>query len=149
MWIWALIVQNDFNNRNPGKLDWLSPGFGRAFGLYLMLNTCGNCVQNYLYFLIGTIGEGTTELSRLAGLLRGIESWGQCAAFGINSSKFSPLYTVVINVVFWFLSLGPAIYNILQIQGRPEYAGQGAEQKEMDTSAPGTPDEKERQEPIV
>jgi hypothetical protein len=73
-------------------------------------------------FLIGTIGEGTNELSRLAGLLRGIESWGQCAAFGINSSKFSPLYTVVINTVFWFTALVPAIYSISQVQGRPAYA---------------------------
>ena len=147
MWIWALVVQHDFSGSNPGKLDWLSPGFGRAFGLYIMLNTCGNCVQNYLYFLIGTIGEGTTELSRLAGLLRGIESWGQCAAFGINSSKFSPFYTVVINTIFWFSSLVPAIYNILQIQGRPEYTnGDGVQ---ADESVPATPDEKERKNPIV
>lgn len=151
MWIWALVVQHEYSQRNPGKLDWLSPGFGRGFGLYIMLNTSGNCVQNYLYFLIGTIGEGTTELSRLAGLLRGVESWGQCAAFGINSSKFSPFYTVVINTVFWFTSLIPATYNISKIQGRPDYASARAKTADDadSESAPTTPGEKERKEPIV
>jgi hypothetical protein len=81
----VLIVQYDFETQSPGKLDWLSPGFGRAFGIYIMLQTSGNMVQNYLYFLVGTIGDGTSELSRYTGLLRGVESWGQCASFGIGS----------------------------------------------------------------
>jgi hypothetical protein len=85
LWIWVLIVQHDFEYQNPGKLDWTSPGFGRAFGIYIMLQTAGNMVQNYLYFLIGTVGDGTSELSRTTGLLRGVESWGQCASFGIGS----------------------------------------------------------------
>lgn len=46
LWIWALIVQSGFQKRNPGKLDWESAGFGRAFGLYILLNTFGNLVQN-------------------------------------------------------------------------------------------------------
>ncbi|UPK98529.1 hypothetical protein LCI18_009464 [Fusarium solani-melongenae] len=85
LWIWVLIVQHGFEQKRPDYLDWTSPGFGRAFGIYIMLQTSGNMVQNYLYFLIGTIGDGTLELSRSTGLLRGVESWGQCAAFGINS----------------------------------------------------------------
>ena len=75
-------------------------------------------VQNYLYFLIGTVGDGTAELSRGTGLLRGVESWGQCASFGISSSKFSPFYTTVINVVIWTVSLIPASYAIWEVQDR-------------------------------
>lgn len=109
---WALIVQHEFTNNNPGKLDWEGfPRFGRGFGLCeskcplrpprnrpadahpvrkdVMLNTAGNVLQNYLYWSLGSIGSGTSELTRYAGLLRGIESFGQCAAFGINSSHFS------------------------------------------------------------
>ena len=86
MWIWVMIVQHDLQYNTPATaLDWLSPGFGRAFGMYIMLQTTGNMVQNYLYFLMGTIGDGTLELSRSTGLLRGVESWGQCASFGISS----------------------------------------------------------------
>lgn len=58
----------------PEAIDWTSPKFGRAFGMYIMLQTAGNMVQNYLYFLMGTVGDGTLELSRSTGLLRGVES---------------------------------------------------------------------------
>jgi hypothetical protein len=85
LWIWVLIVQHGFEQSRPETLDWVSPGFGRAFGIYIMMQTIGNMVQNYLYFLVGTVGDGTLELSRSTGLLRGVESWGQCASFGISS----------------------------------------------------------------
>lgn len=107
MLIWAIIVQHDYTVNPPGKLDWEgSPRFGKGFGLCkdsldvavehvltfladIMLNTGGNILQNFLYWTVGSVGEGTSELTRFAGLLRGIESFGQCASFGINSSKFS------------------------------------------------------------
>ncbi|KAF9005977.1 major facilitator superfamily domain-containing protein [Cyathus striatus] len=115
MLIWALIIQNAYIKNNPGKLDWLSRGFGRGFGMYIMLNTAGNLVQNYLYWAVGSLGDGTGELTRATGLLRGVESWGQCASFGINSSKFSPLYTVVINIVFWVISVPIAWFSLSDI----------------------------------
>ncbi|KAK8087898.1 hypothetical protein PG997_002859 [Apiospora hydei] len=112
LWIWVLVIQYEYEAHPPKGLDWTSPGFGRGFGVYIMLQTVGNVVQNYLYFLIGTVGDGTSELSRGTGLLRGVESWGQCASFGISSSRFSPFWTAVINVVFWTLSLVPAFFSV-------------------------------------
>ena len=41
-----------------------------------------------------------------------------CALANARGSKFSPLYTVVINVVFWTVSLVPAAYTIFQIDDR-------------------------------
>jgi len=113
--IWALVIQHEYSGKNPGKLDWLSPGFGRGFGLYIMLNTAGNMVQNYLYWSVGSLGDGTSELTRNAGIFRGVEAWGQCASFGVGSSKFSPFYTVVINVVFWVVSIPPAWLSLVTI----------------------------------
>ncbi|KAK3690306.1 major facilitator superfamily domain-containing protein [Podospora appendiculata] len=122
LWIWVLIIQHEYEATPPKGLDWASPGFGRGFGMFIMLQTIGNMVQNYLYFLIGTIGDGTSELSRGTGLLRGVESWGQCASFGISSSKFSPFYTTVINLVFWTVALVPAAFTIWEVQERKEFA---------------------------
>ncbi|KXJ85552.1 major facilitator superfamily domain-containing protein [Microdochium bolleyi] len=139
LWIWVMVVQHGFEQQKPATLDWASPGFGRAFGVYIMLQTIGNLVQNYLYFLVGTIGDGTSELSRYTGLLRGVESWGQCASFGISSSKFSPFYTTVINVVFWTVSLVPAAVSIWEIQGRKELAPESASDS---GAADGIADEK-------
>lgn len=48
MLVWERNVQNTYAKRNPGNLDWSSPKFGRGFGLYIMLNTTGNLLQNYL-----------------------------------------------------------------------------------------------------
>ncbi|KAJ3571908.1 hypothetical protein NP233_g3432 [Leucocoprinus birnbaumii] len=84
--IWAMILQHEYSSYNPGKLDWTTRGFGRGFGLYIMLSTSGNLVQNYLYWVAGSIGDGTQQLTRHAGLLRGVGSWGQCVSFGINSA---------------------------------------------------------------
>lgn len=137
-----------------GKLDWTSPQFGRGFGLYILLNAFGNGVQNYLYWLCGVLAheDGLQTATRYAGLLRGVESWGQCAAFGISSSKFSPLYTVrcpfpflthcafciasltrtcclsqvVINMCFWFASLPAAWITLSKVGVQPGYGGPSA-----------------------
>ncbi|GAA5834419.1 hypothetical protein JCM11251_007983 [Rhodosporidiobolus azoricus] len=117
MLIWSLVVQKEFSDNNPGKLDWTDKTgrFGKGFGMYVMLNAIGNGVQNYLYWLMGTLAQNLAEATRYAGLLRGIESWGQCAAFGINSSKFNPFYTVIINCVFFWVSIPTALLTIRKV----------------------------------
>ncbi|KAK0619693.1 hypothetical protein B0T14DRAFT_566518 [Immersiella caudata] len=119
MWIWVVYIRHESEFLSTLKgLDWTTPGFGRGFGVYIMLQTLGNVVQNYLYFLVSTMGDGTFELYRGSGLLRGVESWGQCAPFGIASSKFSPFYTTLINVVFWTVSLVPDVSTIWDVEDR-------------------------------
>ncbi|GAA5988888.1 hypothetical protein JCM11641_002111 [Rhodosporidiobolus odoratus] len=118
--IWALVVQHQFWKENPGKLDWSEEGgrgkFGRGFGLYILLNAFGNGVQNYLYWLVGTLSLSLSDATLYAGLLRGVESWGQCSAFGVNSSHFNPFYTVVINCIFFWLSIPSALLTILKVE---------------------------------
>ncbi|BGP43737.1 hypothetical protein JCM10450v2_007926 [Rhodotorula kratochvilovae] len=131
MLVWALVIQNDFTKHNPGKLDWTSPGFGRGFGMYVMLNAAGNALQNYLYWIMSLLASGdVSTATRYAGLLRGIESWGQCAAFGINSSKFSLLYTVVINLVFYAVSLPFALVTLAKVGVVEGYGGPGDEARQ-------------------
>lgn len=48
------------------------------------------------------------------------------------ASKFSPFYTTVINVVFWTLSLFPAVMSIWKIEGRKEYASDVSSDKVVD-----------------
>jgi hypothetical protein len=111
LWIWVLIVQHGFEQKRPDYLDWTSPGFGRAFGIYIMLQTSGNMVQNYLYFLIGTIGDGTLELSRTTGLLRGVESWGQCASFGISSRYVQSLAIFCVTKLTMSQQILPVLHH--------------------------------------
>ncbi|KAG6910232.1 hypothetical protein DXG01_012367 [Tephrocybe rancida] len=137
--VWALILQHEYEKRKPGKLDWLSPGFGRGFGLYIMLNTAGNMVQNYLYWAVGSLTDGTGELTRNAGIFRGIEAWGQCASFGIGSS---PFYTVVINTVFWALSIPSAWVALGTIGGTNSPYVKRAATDSIMTTTPDTTSEK-------
>lgn len=142
MLIWAIALQHEYTHHPPGKLDWTSKNFGRGFGFYVMINTSGNLLQNYLYWSIGSLGDGTSELTRYAGLLRGIEAFGQCASFGINSSKFSPLYTVVINIVFWAVSVPWAWFTLWKIGGEDSAHVEGRKGGEEVVSEDGasTPD---------
>ncbi|BGO95905.1 hypothetical protein NBRC10512_005501 [Rhodotorula toruloides] len=124
--VWAIVVQHQFTQHNPGKLDWTdkSGRFSKGFGMLIMLNASGNAVQNYLYWLISHLAVDLGETTRYAGLLRGVESWGQCCSFGMNSTHFNPTYTVVINIVFWAVSLPSSFLTIMKL-GREE--GYGAE----------------------
>ncbi|KPV73159.1 uncharacterized protein RHOBADRAFT_38784 [Rhodotorula graminis WP1] len=127
MLVWALVIQHEFETNNPGKLDWTSAGFGRGFGMYVMLNAAGNALQNYLYWIMSLLAAGdVSTATRYAGLLRGIESWGQCCAFGINSSKFSLLYTVVINLVFYVVSLPFALVTLRKVGVVEGYGATGS-----------------------
>ncbi|GAA6042160.1 hypothetical protein JCM8097_004991 [Rhodosporidiobolus ruineniae] len=144
MLIWALVVQHQFTAHNPGKLDWTDTtgNFGKGFGLYILINSSGNGVQNYLYWLVGTLSLDLADATRFAGILRGVESWGQCTSFGVNSSKFSPLYTVVINVVFWAVSLPSAFFTINKVGREPGY---GLPVPAVEESVDGTTAEGESQ----
>ncbi|KAG6813817.1 hypothetical protein H0H92_006761 [Tricholoma furcatifolium] len=113
--IWAIIIQHMYIVSPPPTLDWSSPGFGRRFGMLIVVGVSGSMVQNYLYWSMGSLGDGTSEMARYAGILRGVESFGECAAFGINSSEFNLLYTVVIIIVFWVVSVPPAWVSLSEI----------------------------------
>lgn len=36
VWVWGAVVQSGYEKNKPA-LDWVDPGFGRGWGLYLML----------------------------------------------------------------------------------------------------------------
>jgi len=53
----------------------------------------------------------------------------------VLASKFSPFYTTVINLLFWTLSLFPAVMSIWKIEGRKEYVSEAASDKVVDEKA--------------
>lgn len=56
-------------------------------------------------------------------------------------SKFNPLYTVVINVVFWSVSLPPAFISLSKIGSEGELGLRGNDSGEL-SSGQATPAEK-------
>lgn len=63
-------------------------------------------------------------------------------------SKFSPLYTAVINVVFWTVSVVPAAFTVWGVQGVKTHEATPAPSSEDETGAP-VKGEKESETPQV
>ncbi|KAK0501789.1 MFS general substrate transporter [Armillaria luteobubalina] len=136
-WIWSTIIQHEYQ-KSGVVLDWLSPGFGRGFALYLFL--VGGFQLNYmlLFWVVGHVVEDVEGASRVAGLLRATESAAQCVSYGLNSvSSLATLPTSSINFGLWGVSLVPAWLVIRQIgvnlEGRLEREARLAEQTAEDT----------------
>jgi hypothetical protein len=52
------------------------------------------------------------------------------------SSKFSPFYTTVINVVFWTISLFPAVLTIWKVEGHADYENEPSIPTDKDDGLP-------------
>lgn len=100
-WIWATILVTNFRVTQP-IYDWVDPGFGRAFALFLFwvvgfqLNYLYLYVRRHVYctvgpvntdesryFVVGNLANSEEEVVRYAGLLRGTESAAQAVSVSI------------------------------------------------------------------
>lgn len=72
-WIWATILVTDFRSSRP-TYDWVDPGFGKGFALFLFWVAGFQLNYMYLYFLVGELATTDAEVIRIAGILRGTES---------------------------------------------------------------------------
>lgn len=87
-WIWATVLVTDFHRTNP-TFDWVDPGFGKGFALFLFWVAGFQLNYMYLYFVVGNLASTEAEVVRIAGLLRGTESAAQ--AVSVSLSIMTPL----------------------------------------------------------
>ncbi|KAK8081186.1 mfs general substrate transporter [Apiospora hydei] len=107
-WIWATVLVSRFRVTQP-TYDWASPGFGRAFVVYILLNAMFQVNYLYLYFMVSHIANGEPEVLRFAALLRGTESAWQAVSYGLTSlTVFAQVGGVYFNLVLWAFSVYPA-----------------------------------------
>ncbi|KUL85768.1 hypothetical protein ZTR_08488 [Talaromyces verruculosus] len=86
-WIYVWVVQEEFTT-NPPKLDYKTSGFVKgAFAVWLWA-FAQQTAQNWLYYIVGSMTDNIAELTRLTGILRGQESFGQAVSYGLNSKKW-------------------------------------------------------------
>ncbi|KAI2602027.1 major facilitator superfamily domain-containing protein [Hypoxylon sp. NC1633] len=107
-WLWLTINVTEFRRTEP-IFDWSDPGFGRAFGVFVLLVAGFQLNYNFSYFIISHISSSPQETIRLAALLRGTESAWQAVSYGLNAV---PIMAAVggpyINFGLWGISLVPA-----------------------------------------
>ncbi|TLD38066.1 putative DUF895 membrane protein-2 [Venturia nashicola] len=106
-WIWATILVTDFRKSKP-TYDWVDPGFGKAFALFLFWVAGFQINYLYLYFVVGNLADTQAEVIRISGLLRGTESAWQAVSYGLNSVEvIASVGGVYLNFALWALAIVP------------------------------------------
>jgi hypothetical protein len=107
-WLWATILVTAFRSSQP-TYDWTSPGFGRAFAVFILLTAGFQINYLFLYFIIGNLAIDQQEVIRYAALLRGSESAWQAVSYGITSvTVFAEVGAVYWNFALWAVAILPA-----------------------------------------
>lgn len=107
-WLWATVLVTQFHSSQP-TYDWASPGFGRAFVVFIFLTAGFQLNYLFLYFIIGNLAVDEPQVIRYAALLRGTESAWQAVSYGITSvTVFAEVGAVYWNFVLWAVAIWPA-----------------------------------------
>jgi hypothetical protein len=107
-WLWATVLVTEFRDSKP-TYDWVSPGFGRAFAVFIFLTAGFQMNYLFLYFVIGQLAVDEPEVIRYAALLRGSESAWQAVSYGITSvTVFAEVGAVYWNFALWGVAVLPA-----------------------------------------
>lgn len=57
VYIWSIVMQAQFNNSNPGKIDWIDSKYAAAFLPYFFVQTTGPLSQSYGFWLLSSFAE--------------------------------------------------------------------------------------------
>jgi hypothetical protein len=121
-WLWATVLVTEFRTSQP-TYDWSSPGFGRAFAVFIVLTVGFQLNYLFLYFIIGNIATSEPEVIRYAALLRGSESAWQAVSYGITSlTVFAEVGAVYWNFALWAVAILPAWLVVKEFGGERKAA---------------------------
>ncbi|PWN87222.1 MFS general substrate transporter [Acaromyces ingoldii] len=104
------------------RLDWSDPDFARYAMSIVLVFLSQQSAQTYLYWVAAHLSDSLDDVFHLAGAVRGIESLGQCIAYGINASKTSPIVSVAMNLALY--AVGAVCLVVLLVdKSRAKQAG--------------------------
>ncbi|KAJ7765402.1 major facilitator superfamily transporter [Mycena maculata] len=107
-WLWATVLATGFRQTRP-TYDWSSPGFGAAFGVYILLTIGFQTNYLFLYFMITNLAQDESEVIRYAALLRGTESAWQALSYGLTSvTVLGEVGGIYMNFGLWAVAIFPA-----------------------------------------
>ncbi|EEB89602.1 hypothetical protein MPER_12280 [Moniliophthora perniciosa FA553] len=107
-WFYAVVIIADYRKNNP-VLDWSHGApFVRGFFVDVFWSCSKQILQTWLYYIMGTLTNDISELTRYTGILRGIESFAQAVAYGLNATKKVDAWVPVgINIALLVISVYP------------------------------------------
>ncbi|KAL0060311.1 hypothetical protein AAF712_012877 [Marasmius tenuissimus] len=129
-WVYAVVIIADFKTSNP-VLDWSHKGaFVRGFFVDLFWSFSKQTLQSWLYYIMGTFTEDISELTRYTGILRGVESFAQAVAYGLNADKrINSWVPIGINLGLLVISIYPT-WLVVQDFGAQEEKKLAAQDEE-------------------
>lgn len=117
IWIAAIVAMN-YLHRNPptNPLDWSAQEpFAGRFALYLFLQISFNIQYEFVYWIVQATNDDAGEITRLASVVRGVESAGQALSYGINATSWRLDAVSSLNFGFWVLAVVPAWFVVKQV----------------------------------
>ena len=89
-------------------MDYTTPGFVKGAFVLFMWSFAQQTAQNWLYYLVGSMTENIAELTRLTGILRGQESFGEAVSYGLNTKEwFGGRVPMAVNTILLGLCVVP------------------------------------------
>ncbi|KAI4869943.1 major facilitator superfamily domain-containing protein [Hypoxylon rubiginosum] len=106
-WTYGWVVQEKYT-RNPPAYDWEDKGFVEGFFVLILWDFARQALQNWLYYLVATMTDNISELTRFSGILRGQESFAQAVSFGLNTKKWvGGRVPLAVNTILLVLAVFP------------------------------------------
>ncbi|CEJ60562.1 Putative Duf895 domain membrane protein [Penicillium brasilianum] len=106
-WVYGWVVQEQYT-ANPPSYDWSDKGFVKGMFVIILWQFSQQALQNWLYYLLSTMTDNISELSRLAGVLRGQESFAQAVSYGLNTREwYGGRVPLAVNTILLGLAVLP------------------------------------------
>lgn len=87
-WVYAWVVQEQFTSATHKNGTDYKPGFAKGAFVIFLWGFAQQSAQNWLYYLVASMTGDLAELTRLTGILRGQESFGEAVSFGLNTKNW-------------------------------------------------------------
>lgn len=111
--VYSLATQKEFDLHPETDIDWSgSLRFARTFIPFQIFKIAGEFLYNWVYWVIGAYQFTSEEIPYCSGIIRSLESLGQCFAFIIGSVNSSDMTSLAVSVGVFFASVGPASYVV-------------------------------------
>ncbi|CAI6074943.1 unnamed protein product [Clonostachys chloroleuca] len=131
-WLWCTYNVTIFKESRP-MYDWGTPGFGAAFGVFVLLNLSFHLNYMFLYFIMQHLSNNEEEVVRYSAILRATESAWQAISYGIGSQTIiAECGAAYINFGLWGIAIFPA-WLVLRKIGTGELKSSTTEPEETTT----------------
>ncbi|UKZ82936.1 hypothetical protein TrVFT333_010736 [Trichoderma virens FT-333] len=106
-WVYGWVVSQQYT-ANPPLLDWSTPGYVKGFFVLFLWSFSQQAAQSWLYYLVATMTDNVSELTRLTGILRGQESFAQAVSYGLNTRGwYGGRVPLAVNTILLGLAVVP------------------------------------------